>query len=198
MRASMPATAPQGAKDSKWPRNLSCAKIRGKYISASSVENSQSRMRAKRIVRRVPRRRRIDDQQRAALLAISRRHQQCARPHVVLARKRRDAQEVEIVRAAQREQSGPLDLRADQIVVAERRPVVAVRIGVHVGGREAARRIQRAVRPLHRQLPGESNQLRTRQHALDIAVRLPALSTAAGISPDPPRGCRPGCARAAP
>jgi len=43
-RASMPAMAPQGANDSKWPRSLSCASTRGKYIKAFSLKKFQSRM----------------------------------------------------------------------------------------------------------------------------------------------------------
>ena len=43
-RANMPATAPQGANDSKWPRSLSCASTRGKYIKAFSLKKFQFRM----------------------------------------------------------------------------------------------------------------------------------------------------------
>ena len=43
-RASMPATAPEGAKHSKRPRSLSYASSRGKYMKALSLASGQSRM----------------------------------------------------------------------------------------------------------------------------------------------------------
>ena len=124
---------------------------------------------AQRVIGRVPRGGRIDDQQCAALLAVARGNQQCARPDVVLPRQRRNAQQIEVIGAIEREKAGAIDLRADEIVIADWRSIIPIRIGTHIG-RGKADGIERAIRPLRRNFADEMRQFRAGEDARNMPL----------------------------
>ncbi len=98
------------------------------------------------VVGRLPRSRRIDDEQRAVVAAELRRDEQHARADVAIARRRRHADEMQVLDIAQCEEAGAAFSRADQVVVGERRAVVAVGIRIDVADRVARARTEGAVR----------------------------------------------------
>ena len=99
-----------------------------------------------RVLARLPRSGRIDDEQRAVVAAELRRDEQHAGPDVAIARRRRHADEMQVLDVAQREQAGAAFGRADQVVVGERRAVVAVGIRIDVTDRVTRAGAERAVR----------------------------------------------------
>ena len=109
---------------------------------------------------------------RAAVLAVPGRDQQGGEADVLGTRQRRDAQQIEIVASIQGKQSRALDFRPDEIVVGQRRTVVAVGIRADVGRRAAARRVERAIRPLRGTLPTDANQLRPPEHVGHVPLVL--------------------------
>ena len=103
---------------------------------------------AQGVVRGMPARGRIDDQERAAFLAKSRPDEKRARPHILVARQRGNAQEIEIIGGRQREKTRPIDVPADHVIVGQRRAVVAVAVRIDISRGQSARRIQGPVGPL--------------------------------------------------
>ena len=75
-------------------------------MNAWSLWNASSRSPCSASSADLPGRRRIDEQQRAVFAAELRRDQQHARTDVAVARRRRDADEVQVLDVAQREQAG--------------------------------------------------------------------------------------------
>ena len=121
------------------------------------------------IVRGLPHGRRINDQQRATLLAVARRDQQRARSHVPISRQRGYAQKIEIFSLMQSEHAGVVQARADQVVVSERRAIIAIRIRVHIRGGKATGGIQGSIRPLRRHFTDETNQRGLRDRLGEVA-----------------------------
>ena len=106
-------------------------------MQAESEGSAQSRISASAL-RPCPSARRIDEQDRAALATIPVRDQERARADVNVARERRDAELVESVDGVEREESGTVRSRADDVVVGKRSAIIGVRPGQNVAC-EAAR-----------------------------------------------------------
>ena len=126
-----------------------------------------------RVIRRVPCVGRIDDQEGAALFAIPLRDQEHGQPHIFGARRRRYAQEIEMIALLEGEQAGALDLGADHVVVGERRPIVTVRVGAHVTRARRSRGMHGAIRPLRRQITAQSHELGLSQHVCNMTLVVP-------------------------
>ena len=97
------------------------------------------------VVAGFPVRGRIDQQQGALVTAELRGHQQHARPPVAIARRRRQADEMQVLDRAQREQARTALGGPDEVVIGQWRAVVPVRVGVDVADRMACARPERPV-----------------------------------------------------
>jgi len=100
---------------------------------------------AHHVVAALPRCGRIDDQHRAQVPAEARRDHEHARADVAIAGGRRDADEAQVLGRAQREHSRAALGGADEIVIRERSPVVAICARGHVADRVARPRAKRAI-----------------------------------------------------
>ena len=119
---------------------------------------------------RGPMRRRIDDQQRAPLAAEAAGDQQRRQPDILLARQRRNAQQVDVRRGMQREDAGAGLRRADDVVVGDRPAIVAIGIGGRVADHRAVRGRRRTRRPLGGHAALHANQARLEQRVGDEAI----------------------------
>jgi len=119
----------------------------------------------------LPGRRRIDDQHRTALAAQPVGHQQHARAEIAVARRRRNADEMHVVGSGQREQARARRRRTDQVVVGERRAVVAIGIRIDVTDRMARSGKERALRPDGRHAAADADQRRLLQRRSDVTRR---------------------------
>ena len=127
-----------------------------------------------RIAAGIPFRRRVHQQQQVVVAAELRGHQQCTRPHVPVTLERRQAEEVDVFRRAQRKQAGATLRRSDQVIVRQRRAVVPVGVAVNVADRVSGTGPERPVRPGRRQLSRESHQRGLHQRTADAAGRTAA------------------------
>ena len=107
----------------------------------------------------LPRGGRIDDEQRAVVAAELRRDEQDAGPDVAITCRRRHAEKMQVVDAAQRKQAGAAFGRADQVVIGERRTVVTVGIRVDVTDRVTRARTECALGSHRRYRAAHSHQL---------------------------------------
>src|SRR5579863_593202 len=69
----------------------------------------------------------------------------------------------------QREYAGVLEARADQVVIGERRTIIAIRIRVHIGGGKSAGGIEGSIRPLRRHFADKSDERGLRDRARQVA-----------------------------
>ena len=69
----------------------------------------------------------------------------------------------------QSEHAGVVQARADQVVVSERRAIIAIRIRVHIRGGKATGGIQGSIRPLRRHFTDETNQRGLRDRLGEVA-----------------------------
>jgi len=125
-----------------------------------------------RILAGLPGRRRIDDQHRASFPAQPVGDQQHARAEVTVAGGWRNADEMHVVGAGQREQARSGRRRADQVVVGEGSAVVAVGIRIDVPDRMARSGPERALRPHGRHGAAHAHQRRLLQRRSDVARRV--------------------------
>jgi len=124
---------------------------------------------AQGVVATAPGRRRVDDQQRMVLTAVTARRQQRARPDVAVALERRNADESHFLRGGEREHAGARLGRADHVVVGERCAIVTVGVRVDVADRVARPRRERAFRPRRGHCAAHAHELRLLQHRGDVA-----------------------------
>ena len=120
----------------------------------------------------VPAERRIDEQDRAAFAAIAIRDEERARAQVDIARERGYAEQVESVGGVEREDSGSLRSRADDVVVRQRGAVVRVRAREHIACNAPRIVARRRVGTLQRQFARDPRELRLREHRGNRALRV--------------------------
>ena len=117
----------------------------------------------------VPLQRRIHQQQQVIVAAELRGHEQRARPHIPVALERRQAEEVDVFRRAQRKQAGATLRRSDQVIVGQCRTIVSVGVAIDVTDRVPGTGPERSVRPGGWQVSREADQRGFHQRATDAA-----------------------------
>ncbi len=125
---------------------------------------------AQRLIGGMPFGGRVDHEQRAVLLAIARRDQQQAYADILLTRQWRNAQQIEILHAVEREQARVIHPRTDHIVIGQGRAVVAVGVRNQIAGGQPADRVQGLIRPLVGRGSGQSHQRRPLEHGAHVPL----------------------------
>jgi len=138
-------------------------------VLGAEVEFAQA---LERVLARLPRHGRIDDQQRVMVAAPARRDQQRARAEVTVTLEWRYAHEAHVLRGPQREQAAAGLLGTDHVIVSERSPVVAVGIGVDVADRMTRTGPERPLRACLRHRSPHPHQLRFLQRRRHEARRV--------------------------
>jgi len=145
------------------------ARIAEQRVIGTELEVAQA---VERVGAGFPRRGRIDDQDRVVIAAPAIGDDERARAHVAVARERRDAQETHFFGRRQREESAAGLGRADDVVVRERRAVVAVGVRVDVADRVTRARADRTVRADGGRWPAHADHRRLLQHGEDVTRRV--------------------------